>query len=99
MSPDSSKPKVDFDQLRALLEKESYPHEYTFKFIGKNSHRFTQGLHGLEGKFTKLSVRGSRESSGGKNLAVTYMLVALNADEIIAVLEGVMQVDDLLVIL
>jgi putative lipoic acid-binding regulatory protein len=99
MSPESSKPKVDFEKLRELLEKEPYPHEYTFKFIGKNSHRFTQGLHELEGKFKKLSVRGSRESSGGQNLAVTYMLVALNADEIIAVLEDVTQVDDLLVIL
>jgi putative lipoic acid-binding regulatory protein len=91
--------KVDFEKLRGLLEKETYPHEYIYKFIGKNSHRFTQGLHALEGAFPKLAVRGSRESSGGQNLAVTYMLVALNADEIIEVLDAVTKVDDLLVIL
>jgi len=91
--------KVDFEKLRGLLEKEAYPHEYIFKFIGKNSHRFTRGLHDLEGKFPKLVVRGSRESSGGQNLAVTYVLVALNADEIVAVLDSVTQVEDLLVIL
>jgi hypothetical protein len=90
---------VNFDKLRELLEKEQYPLDYTFKFIGKNTQRFASGLHALEGTFSKLSLQGSRESSGAQHLAVTYVLKALDAEEIISVLNRVTQVEDLLVIL
>jgi putative lipoic acid-binding regulatory protein len=91
--------KVDLGKLRELLKKETYPHEYFYKFIGKNTGVFTQGLHALEGRFPRLELKGSRESAGGQNLAVTYSLYAQNEDEIIAVLEQVSLVEDLLVIL
>lgn len=97
MSPEPA--RIDFATLRDLLAKETYPHTYTYKFIGKNSQRFTNGLHALEGKFPKLVIRGSRESTGGQNLAVSYALDAANADEIIDVLNEVTRVEDLLVIL
>jgi putative lipoic acid-binding regulatory protein len=89
----------NYDQLAELLKKEKYPHDYTFKFIGKNSQRFTQGLHSLETDFKDLKLQGSRESAKGQHLAITYLLNAKNPEEIIAVLKRVSEVEDLLVML
>jgi putative lipoic acid-binding regulatory protein len=89
----------NYDKLHELLKKEKYPHNYTFKFIGKNSLKFTQGLHQLETAFKDLKLQGSRESAKGQHLAITYLLAAENADEIISVLKRVSEVEDLLVML
>jgi putative lipoic acid-binding regulatory protein len=86
-------------RLKALLEKEKFPLDYTYKFIGKNSGKFTQGLHALESTFPKLTLRGTRESAGAQHLAVTYLLKADDAEEVVSVLESVSKIDDLLVIL
>jgi putative lipoic acid-binding regulatory protein len=90
---------LNYDKLRELLLKEKYPHDYTFKFIGKNSLKFTEGLHRLETDFTDLKLQGSRESAKGQHLAITYRLAANNADEIISVLKRVSEVEDLMVML
>jgi putative lipoic acid-binding regulatory protein len=89
----------NYDQLHALLKKEKYPHDYTFKFIGKNSQKFTAGLHALETTFADLKLQGSRESAKGQHLAITYVFSAKSADEIIAILKRVSQVEDLMVML
>jgi putative lipoic acid-binding regulatory protein len=89
----------NYDKLTELLKKEKYPHDYTFKFIGKNSQKFTQGLHALELDFKDLQLQGSRESAKGQHLAITYRLSAKSPDEIITVLKRVSEVEDLLVML
>ena len=89
-----------YGRLRSLLEEqEKFPTDFTHKFIGKNTLRFTTGVQRLEEQFPALRLEKARTSSGEAHLALTYILRAENADEIIAVLEATGKIEDLHLVL
>jgi putative lipoic acid-binding regulatory protein len=89
-----------FSRLKALLEEqESFPFDFTLKFIGRNTDRFQKGLENFEQAHPILRMQTRRESAKGNHLAMTYTFSARNADHIIATLEQVAKIDDVMVIL
>ncbi len=91
---------MDFERLKALLEEqETFPHDFTIKFIGANSPAFLGGVRSLEARFPELKKQGERRSANDSNLALTYVLRAEDADEIIEVLKEVHRIPDVKVIL
>lgn len=89
----------DFDKLQELLEKETFPHDFTFKFVGKNTPQFEEGARQLERKYPSLIAGTKRQSTNGKHLSLTYVLKANAPDEIIQVFKAIHQVPDVLIIL
>jgi putative lipoic acid-binding regulatory protein len=91
---------MDYDRLKALFEKqEVFPHDFTVKFIGRNTPLFLGGVRDFESDFPSLRKQAERLSSGQANLALTYLFSAKNADEIIAVLKRASQIPDVQVVL
>jgi putative lipoic acid-binding regulatory protein len=90
---------MDLARLKALLEKETYPHSFVLKFIGNRSAAFTNGVESLEKCYPTLSGKSERASSGGAHLALTYVYPAQNADQILALLQDVARIPDLRIIL
>jgi len=89
-----------FDRLKTLLEhQETFPFDFTLKFIGRNTDRFQQSVSRFESAHPVLRMQTRRESSKGNHLALTYVFSARNADHIIATLEQVAQIEDVMVIL
>ena len=90
----------DYSRLKALLElQESFPIDYTLKFIGKNSEQFQASVRSFEEAHPTLGTGSRRMSAKGNHIALTYVFSARSADHVIAVLEQVSRIDDLLVIL
>jgi putative lipoic acid-binding regulatory protein len=90
----------DYTKLRQLLEEqETFPLSYLHKFIGRNSPAFAQGLAELEQRFPDLKKQTARKSQGDAHLAMTYVYVARNVDDVIVLLEATDQIEDLLVVL
>lgn len=90
----------DYAKLKALLEaQETFPHRYTHKFIGKNSPRFAQSVERLQARFPNLMLETARLSKGEAHLALTFIIEAQTADDIIAVLEAMGDVEDLHLVL
>jgi putative lipoic acid-binding regulatory protein len=89
-----------FNRLKTLLEQqETFPFDFTLKFIGRNTDRFQKGLALFESAHPILRMQTRRESAKGNHLAMTYVFSARNADHIIATLEQVAKIDDVMVIL
>ncbi|MFL5813094.1 MAG: DUF493 family protein [Bdellovibrionia bacterium] len=89
-----------FSRLKTLLEQqETFPFDFTLKFIGRNTDRFQKGLADFESAHPILRMLTRRESAKGNHLAMTYVFSARNADHIIATLEQVAKIDDVMVIL
>lgn len=89
-----------FSRLKALLEQqETFPLDFTLKFIGRNTDRFQKGLQLFENAHPILRMQTRRESAKGNHLAMTYTFSARNADHIIATLEQVAKIEDVMVIL
>lgn len=90
----------DYSKLKALLEEqETFPHRYIHKFIGRNSPRFAQSVEQFQARFPKLELQTARLSKGEAHLALTFHILAENADEIIAVLEATGDIEDLHLVL
>ena len=89
-----------FSRLKSLLEQqETFPVDFTVKFIGRNTDRFQEGVSLFERAHPILRMQSRRESSKGNHLAMTYVFTARNADHIISTLEQVAKIEDLMVIL
>jgi putative lipoic acid-binding regulatory protein len=96
----SGQPPQDFERLRALLiANETFPAEFPVKFVGKNSAAFRAGVANFAQEHPTLKETARRESAQGNHLAMTYILTASNADHIIAVLERVTLIEDVLIVL
>lgn len=92
--------KFDFTRLKALLEEqETFPFDFTLKFIGRNTPKFTKSVSQFENAHPILKKTSRRESSGGNHLALTYVFSARNSDHVIATLEQVALIEDVMVIL
>jgi putative lipoic acid-binding regulatory protein len=89
----------DYQNLKALLEKETYPHSFLFKFIGKNSPDFEDGTKNLQGLFPELTMESLRLSQNQKHVSYTYSLNAESADEIIQVYQAIEGLPDLELVL
>ena len=82
-----------------LEAQEQFPVEYMHKFIGKNSQAFLDSLAKLEGQIPKLKRQSLRASGSQIHLAVTYILPAESADEVILLLQETEKVIDLVMVL
>src|SRR4051794_19020653 len=91
--------EMDLDRLKVLLENESFPHDFTVKFIGSNSRTFADGVRAFEAGYPQLRKQAERRSANDANLALTYVFPAQNADEIVSLLKRVSEIPDVKVIL
>jgi putative lipoic acid-binding regulatory protein len=92
--------KKDYSKIKELLEhQENFPLRFTFKFIGRNSSGFARAVESLEGSHPKLRHESTRESSGGKHLAKTYVFEAADADAIIAIYRAIETLEDVMIVL
>jgi putative lipoic acid-binding regulatory protein len=90
----------DLERLRALLDEiEEFPHVYTLKFIGLNTERFSNSLSGLRLAFPALPEPTSRESSGGRHLAITYVITVGSSQEILDLYALVAKIEDVVIVL
>jgi hypothetical protein len=90
----------DYARLKELLQsQETFPHLFTYKFIGRNSPGFAAAVAGFEKNFPALKLEASRLSKGDGHVALTYKHTAGSAEEIVFVFEAIARLPDLLVIL
>ncbi len=88
-----------YARLRELLENESFPHSFTFKFVGNQTPAFEGGLGTLEAGFPSLKQAARRPSDQGRHLAMTYVLVANKPEEIVEVYRKIAEIPDLILVL
>ena len=92
--------QMDYARLKALLEEqETFPHDFTLKFIGVNSQAFAEDVKKFEARYPSLRKQAERKSSGEANIALTYLYLSQSADEIITLLQDVSKLRDVKVIL
>lgn len=89
----------DYEALKTLLEKETYPHPFTFKFIGKKSILFEAGMKKVCGQFPELRLKGQLVSQNKNHVSYTYILQAKTAQEIIQVYQAIEGLPDLALML
>jgi putative lipoic acid-binding regulatory protein len=90
----------DYVKLQQMLEDhETFPHSFTYKFIGRNTPEFASSVAALERDTPALKPVASRESSGGAHLAKTYVFDAPSAEAIIDVYRAIEKLKDLMVVL
>ena len=90
----------DYTTLKLLLEKqETFPVQFTYKFIGRNSAEFATSVEKLLKTFPKLQHEMTRKSGSDQHLAMTYLYEAPSAGSIIEVFQAIEKIDDLLIIL
>jgi putative lipoic acid-binding regulatory protein len=90
----------DYGRLKALLEdQETFPLQYTFKVIGKNTRDFGSGLAEFEAQFPNLVRQGKRESAEGAHISVTYSVLARDASEITWLYEQASEIRDVRILL
>lgn len=106
VSSDSKDSKIypqqsgQYDKLRELLEaQETFPFQYTHKFIGRNTQAFLDSVSALEKQFPKARRVTERKSGDNQHLALTYTLEADSADDVISLLQATSLLNDLRVIL
>lgn len=96
----SEEKKDSFDKFRQLLiDTYLFPADYTHKFIGKNSELFSQGVTEFEARFIGLRRTGERKSASDAHLALTYVFIAGNAEDIIELAKATYEIPDLIYIL
>lgn len=88
-----------YDRLRELLEKETFPHLFRFKFVGKNTDAFKEGLQKVIDQYPRLQFDSERPSKGNRHIAFGYKLAASSPDEIIHVLDSISKIPDLVIML
>jgi putative lipoic acid-binding regulatory protein len=91
---------MDFSRLKAMLEEhETFPHDFTLKFIGLNTAAFRKGVQELATSFPKLLKQTERQSPNGSNVSLTYVFPAESAQEIVELLERVSKIPDVRMVL
>ncbi len=88
-----------YDKLKELLARETYPHTFPFKFIGKKTPLFLTGVQNLELKYPDLAFHSQRETKSQNHISYTYLLDAKSMDGIVAVFQEIEKLSDLLMIL
>jgi putative lipoic acid-binding regulatory protein len=90
----------DYSKLKSLLEEqEKFPLHFIFKFIGRNTPVFLEGVKSLEATFPTLKHEMTRKSAKDQHIAMTYAISAPNAHLIIEVFRAIEKIEDLLIIL
>ena len=90
----------DYTQLKLLLESlESFPLQFTYKFIGRNTANFRTAVTQFEALFPSLKTEGSRLSGNQAHLSMTYSLSAPTAQHIIDVFQAIEKIEDVLIVL
>ncbi len=78
---------AEFDKLRALLEQQYvWPAAYTFKFVIK-----AELLDEFKAKVT-VDITATRESGGGKYLAITAQKLILHTEQVIDIYQQAQQI-------
>jgi len=91
---------VDFARLKALLEEqETFPLDYTFKFIGKNTFTFSSSVRVFEKAHPRVEFKSEKLSANIAHISLTYFFEAPSADAIVEVMEAVSKIEDVVVIL
>lgn len=91
---------MDYTRLKLLLEKqESFPLDFVFKFIGRNSSAFQEGVKALQSEHPLLRLQSRRESEGGAHLAMTFQFTANESNEILCIYSRIAEIPDVLVVL
>lgn len=88
-----------YANLRELLGRETYPYLFTFKFIGKNTASFDEGVEEFQADFLELTLGNRRMTPNEKHVALTFQLMANSVEEIIDVYKGISKLPDLELIL
>jgi putative lipoic acid-binding regulatory protein len=88
-----------YEKLKELLAKETYPHSFPYKLIGKNTPLFLAGIKSLELKHPELVLHSQKESKNKNHLSYTYLLEANSSESIIAIFLEIEKIPDLTVIL
>ena len=89
----------DYQNLKKLLENETFPHTFIFKFIGKNTSSFQEGVNQLTRSNPELVLQSRRETNNTKYISFTYVLIADSAESIIEVFQEIHKISDILMIL
>jgi putative lipoic acid-binding regulatory protein len=84
---------TNFENLRARLEKLSWPMVYMFKFIvpAKNKQ-----IAQVEGLFSSEAEISQKESSEGNYISITARVVMLSADNVVEVYEKASRIEGLM---
>lgn len=90
---------ADLENLKKLLKKEKYPFEFTFKFVGKASGSFENGVSKLEIENPKLKLKTRRLTANQRHTSLTYLFQAENAEAILEVYNAIGKIDDLVLVL
>ena len=88
-----------YAKLKELLTKETYPHAFPFKFIGKNTPLFQEGVRDFHTSHPMLTLQSERKSRNENHLSVTYVLEAKSPDMILQIYQKIAKLPDLLLIL
>lgn len=88
-----------YDKLKELLAKETYPHTFPFKFIGKKTPLFLTGVQNLELRHPDLTLHSQRETKSQNHISYTYLFEAQSLDDIVAVFQEIEKLPELLLIL
>ena len=89
----------DYQNLKVLLEKEAFPHDFLFKFIGKNSDAFEEGTRQLERDFPDLIMETLKLSQNQNHVSYSYSFQAETAEQIIEIYRAIEKLPDLEILL
>lgn len=91
---------MKYEKLKALLDQDqTFPHEFTYKFIGQNSPAFRAGVAEWVAKHPTIRKVSERESAGGNHLACTYDFLAPSSNAIISIFREIEKIPDIRVVL
>jgi putative lipoic acid-binding regulatory protein len=90
----------DYSKIRDLLEaQERFPIDYIHKVIGRNTSAFLGSLDRLESQLPAVRRGTVRPSASQVHLAVTLILRAESAADVIRLLEATELLEDLVMVL
>ena len=95
---------VKYEKMKELLDlEETFPTEFTYKFIGQNSALFKEGIAAWfaewSAQYPTFKMLTERESAGGAHLALTYTFRAPSSDVIIAIFRAIEKIPDIRIVL
>ena len=91
--------KKDYARLQALLEEqETFPLEFTYKFIGNDTPAFAASIAAFERSHSTLRPAGTRRN-GAKHVAMTYQFTAPSAAVIIEIYRAIEKIEDIIIVL